>query len=272
MDWQQEQQAFWDWITRPQDLRTHESDITTRFAPHRALSQVEALGIYNNAYHQRLIQVSSELYPVTFHTLGEDVYARLWLDYLAEHPPRPGPMGLIGENLPAFVRAHPEFGKLPALCDIITLETLLTALFDRADIPAMTRADLQALAPQHWPTKRFRARGDWALISSQFDLEDYWTKMQAYLKADSPVPGATDFAMQRHGTGEAVHYLIRRVDYRMQFQPIDPPLTAFLQAIEEQRDFSEICDQLAQQFPEHDIPALSLQLLLRSIDLGLLAN
>lgn len=272
MSWQEEQQAFWDWITRPQDLRAHDEQITGLFAPHRALSQVEALGIYNNAYHQRLIQVSSELYPITFHTLGEDVYARLWLEYIAEHPPRPGPMGLIGENLPDFVTAHAQFGALPALCDIVTLETLLTALFDRADVPAMTRADLQALPAEQWPTTVFTARGDWALIRSDFDLEKYWSQMQAYLKTESPEPGGADFGVQRHQAEGPVNYLIRRVNHRMQFQQIDAPLTMFLQAVEQQRNFADICELLAQQTPEADIPVVSLQLLLRSIDLGLLAK
>lgn len=270
--WQQEQQAFWDWITRPQDLRSDEEPISALFAPHRALSQVEALGIYNNAYHQRLIQISAELYPVTHNTLGEDVYTRLWLDYLAEHPPRPGPMGLIGEALPAFTRSHPQFGQLPALCDIIALETLLIELFDRADEPAMTRAQLQALAPEQWPAHYFVARGDWAVISSQFDLEDYWSKMQAYLKTESAVPGGADFSVQRHAGSQTVHYLIRRVNYRMQFQRIDDTLTVFLSAVQARLNFAEICEQLAQRFPDQQIPVLSLQLLLRSIDLGLIGE
>lgn len=270
MSWAEEQQAFWEWITRPQNLEDSSQQIDDRFQPHRALSKVEALGIYNNAYHQRLIQISSELYPVSYHTLGHDVYARLWLDYLAQHPPRPGPMSLLGEQLPAFARQHPQFGRLPALLDIIELETLLIKLFDRADEPAWSRAQLQALPPQQWPDTRWQVKADWALMSSQFDLEKYWSQMQLHLAQPDARPGETNFAAERISDAEQAHYLIRRVNHRMQFQRINPAMMLFLTGIRAGRTFAGLCEALSKQFPEQDIASLSLQLLLTSIDLELL--
>ena len=55
MNWQQEQEQFWRWINRPQDLQSHADDIAELLAPHSHLTQAEALSIYNNAYHQRLV-------------------------------------------------------------------------------------------------------------------------------------------------------------------------------------------------------------------------
>ena len=273
MRWQDEQQAFWDWITKPQDLRDSNEDISQMFAPRHGLSQVEALGIYNNAYHQRLINISAELYPILYHTLGDEVYTRLWFDYLAEHMPRPGPMSLLGENLHAFASRHPQFGQLPALLDIIELETLLISLFDRADQTALTVAELQQLPAEQWPAMQWQGRDDWALMQSDFDLETYWAGMQRYLDSEQAQPGAVPFGVTR-ASPEAVaqgnYYLIRRVQHRMQFQRINASMHCFLSALRTDKNFAAICTLLAEQFPDQDIAALSLNLLLKAIELELI--
>lgn len=270
MNWQEEQQAFWDWMTRPQDLRDSAVSIVALMAPHQALSQVEALAIYNNAYHQRLIQISSELYPVLYHTLGDDVYSRLWLEYIAKYPPRPGPMGLLGEHLLVFARQHVQFGQLPALLDIIELESLLISLFDKADEPALTRPMLQALPIDQWPVMRWQPKQDWALMHSRFDLEAYWTLMQAHLAQETAMPGETGFAVPLHEPAQTIYYLVRRVDHRMQFQRINQAMLVFLQGIQLHYPFAELCEQLESNFPREDIAQLSLTLLLKAIDLQLL--
>jgi hypothetical protein len=273
MRWEDEQQAFWDWITRPQDLRDSSDDICDMFAPHRELDQVEALGIYNNAYHQRLINISAELYPILYHTLGEAVYTRLWLAYLAEHPPRPGPMSLLGENLHEFASQHPQFGQLPAMLDIVELETLLIVLFDRADQNAYALTDLQQLPADQWPTACWQAREDWALMHSEFDLEKYWAAMQALLASDQATPGEVPFGVERASQAQLEagnFYLVRRVQHRMQFQRINAAMHRFLSVLREGNNFADICAALAQQFPDQDIPTLSLNLLLKAIELELL--
>lgn len=273
MRWEDEQQAFWDWITKPQDLRDNDEDINRMFAPHRELSQVEALGIYNNAYHQRLINISAELYPILYHTLGEAVYTRLWLEYLAQHPPRPGPMSLLGEHLHDFASRHAQFGKLPAMLDIIELESLLIALFDRADQIVFTLADLQQLPAGQWPSARWPVRDDWAVMRSEFDLEKYWAAMQQWLASDHAQPGEVPFGVERVSRevlAAGNFYLVRRVQHRMQFQRINAHMHCFLSALREGNSFADICAGLADRFPDQDIPALGLTLLLKAIDLELL--
>lgn len=270
MNWQQEQQAFWEWITRPQDLRNSAEAIDAIMAPHQALSRVEALAIYNNAYHQRLIQISSELYPVLYHTLGDAVYTRLWLEYIAQHPPRPGPMGLLGEHLLAFARQHAQFGQLPALLDIIELESLLITLFDTADEEPFTQQMLQSMPAEQWPVMCWQPRQDWALMTSCFDLEAYWVLMQTHLAKEHALPGETGFAVPIHEPAQTAFYVVRRVNHRMQFQRINQAMMVFLLAIQHKLCFADQCEQLAEQFPQEDTAQLSLTLLLKSIDLQLI--
>lgn len=271
MNWKDEQEKFWAWINRPQDLSGSAEQIASMFAPHSHISQAAALSIYNNAYHQRLVEVSSALFPVLFNTLGRELYTQLWIAYMSVHPPRNGPIHRVGEHLHSYVQAHPKFNALPAVADIVQLESLLTELFDKQDEVPYTLADLQSLAPETWPGMRWQAKQDWALFYSAFDLEKYWRQMQGFI-ASGQEPGSSDFAIAplAQARPDTPNYLVLRVQQRMQFQSIRPELATFLQGILQKQDFAQICTVLATDYPEHDIPALSLKLLLRAIDLELL--
>lgn len=277
MSWRQEQEQFWDWISRPQDLSADAEQIAALLAPHSHLSQTEALSIYNNAYHQRLVDVSSALFPVLFNTLGRDLYTQLWIDYMGKFPPRNGPLHRVGESLCEYLRAHEQFGALPAVADIVRLETLLIALFDLADEDAYTLQQLQSLPAEDWPQMRWPAKQDWELLHSRFDLEKYWRQMQEHMNSGGQ-PGETDFSIEPIpspvGAGPArdlANLLVYRNQHRMQFQSIGPELAFFLTAIQKDDNFAAICSRLAVAFPAQDIPTLSLTLLLRAIELELLA-
>ena len=293
MSWRQEQEQFWSWISRPQDLSADADQIAAVLAPHSHLSQAEALSIYNNAYHQRLVEVSRALFPVLFNTLGRELYTQLWIGYMGKYPPRNGPIHRVGESLCEYLREHDQFHSLPAVADIVRLETLLIELFDLEDEAPYTLRQLQSLPAEDWPQMQWPAKKDWALMHSRFDLEKYWRQMQEYMDAGG-VAGETDFGIElltpvgaglardsearnegNRGPGPLpqglANLLVYRKQHRMQFQAIGPELALFLTAIQAGNDFAEICSRLALAFPAQDIPLLSLTLLLRAIELELLA-
>lgn len=271
MNWEEEQARFWQWITRPQDLQQDADAIAALLAPHSRLSQAEALSIYNNAYHQRLVEVSSAIFPVLFHTLGRELYSQLWIAYMGEHPPRNGPINRVGDDLPSFLREHPQFRELPAVADIAQLECLLNSLFDVVDEPPYTLAMLQRLPEQDWPTQRWLPKQDWALLSTRFDLEAYWRDIQAHIQAGGEPGGAeASITLLPEHDPSRPNLLVFRHAQRMQFQSIRPAFGLFLQGIQRGATFAELCSSLAESFPEQDIPSLSLNLLLRAIDLELL--
>jgi hypothetical protein len=300
MNWRTEQEQFWGWISRPQDLSADAEQIAALLAPHSHLSQAEALSIYNNAYHQRLVEVSSALFPVLFNTLGRDLYTQLWIGYMGKYPPRNGPIHRVGESLCDYLREHEQFRALPAVADIVRLETLLIELFDLEDEDTYTLQQLQELPAEDWPQMRWPAKKDWALLHSRFDLEKYWRQMHEFMESGG-VPGETSFGIElaptpvgaglardnatrngeNRGQGlyalrvrfpqDLANLLVYRKQHRMQFQSIGPELALFLTAAQEGNNFADICNQLVLAFPGQDIPALSLKLLLKAIELELLA-
>lgn len=274
MKWEDEQARFWQWITRPQDLAQSAADISDLLAPHSHLSQAEALSIYNNAYHQRLVDVSSAIFPILYNTLGKDLYTQLWIGYMGKFPPRNGPIHKVGNALRDYLREHEQFRDLPAVADIVQLESLLTALFDKVDEGPYTLTMLQALPEQDWPLMRWQAKQDVALASTRFDLEAYWRLMQDFIEQEGE-PGATEFGITLLAPPPDTRFpnlLVYRRQHRMQFQRLAPELGLFLTGIKRGDNFAAICESLAQEFPNQDIPALSLGLLLKAIDMELLAG
>jgi len=270
MSWREEQEHFWQWVTRPQDLRDSSEAIDQLFAEHTALSRTDALNIYNNAYHQRLVHISSQLYPLVYRTLGDDAYTALWLAYLQEHPPRPGSMNLLGAHLHDFVSKHSHYGKLPALLDIIALETAFIDCFDRPDEHAFTLRQLQLLPQEQWPGMRWQPKQDWVLINSTFDLENYYQQLQAHFADGTAEPGSAPFGVSP--LAEAADYLVRRQTQNMHFQKITPAMGLFLRAVQQNDSFAQICEKLADHWPDKPIPELSLGLLLQAIEWQLLSS
>ena len=272
MSWEEEQARFWGWITRPQDLGASADDIASLLAPHSRLSQAEALSIYNNAYHQRLVDVSRSLFPILYNTLGKDLYTQLWIGYMGRFPPRNGPIHRVGSALRDYLRTHEQFKDLPAVADIVQLESLLTALFDTVDEAPYTLAMLQSLPGQDWPKMRWQAKEDWALVSTRFDLEAYWRLMQDYIKQEGE-PGEAPFGITLLDPAPDPRYpnlLVFRRQYRMQFQRITGPFGLFLNGVQQGASFASLCETLATACPDQEIPSLSLGLLLKAIELELL--
>lgn len=269
MNWQEEQAAFWRWIVEPPQANTA-IDAEQLMAPHQQLSSQEALGIYQNAYWGRLLQTASELYPVTYYTLGETAHQQLWVGYLQAYPPKPGPMSQLGKDLLTYCQQHDPYRNLPALLELVALETRLVELFESADLPRYTRQDLQNNPPEQWAALSWTVTGDWTVMPVRFDLETYWLKIQAYRQEEGATPGSADFVVPRFEDNQPHQLLIRRQNYKMHFQQISQTFADFISGIKAGNDFATLCESLSRHYPAADVPVKSLNYLLQAIDLELL--
>jgi hypothetical protein len=269
MSWRDEQRWFWEQIRRREPPGGSEEQLALHLAGRSRISRRTALNIYHNAYHQRLLHFAGELYPVMHRTLDTATFNRLWLDYFRKHPPAPGPVSDIGRALPDFLDTDPHYHRLPALLDIAILENHFITLFEAPDERSMTRNQLQALPPDQWPSTRWPARQDWALMRSAFDLPGYWEKLRAHFSDPEQSPGSAPFGVDRLDSPQ--WFLIHRQQQTMQLRRLTGPMAVFLQDITSGNDFAAQCQHLSEQYPDRDIPSLSLALLLQAIDWELLA-
>ncbi len=69
----------------------------------KALSSVERLSIYANAYYARLLECLGEEFPVLKQTLGEETFETFAFAYLQTYPSQSYTLNQLGANFAAFL-------------------------------------------------------------------------------------------------------------------------------------------------------------------------
>lgn len=270
MNWRDEQRQLWEWIRQPSPPQPGQNGLQTLFSAPAGLSRQAALGIYHNAYHQRLLHIAGELYPGLQRTLDSETFEALWLDYFQQFPPEPGPVSTLGRHLPGFLSDHPVYRDLPALLDIARLENHFIALFEQPDEPVYRRAQLETLPPDQWSATRWQVRQDWTLMQSRFDLQGYWERLREHFADPAAEPGSAPFGVP--ALDAPGWLLIHRQGGSMQLRRVTGPMAVFLEGLRAGLDFADLCRELASHYPDRDIAALGLALLLQTIDWELLSR
>jgi hypothetical protein len=117
-------------------------------------SAAERLGVYRHAYLARLVAALGDDFPTLRLALGAAAFDALARDYVRVYPSRHPSLRFAGDRLAAFLASHADAAetraRMPWTADLAALEWAITDAFDAADAPALTRADLAALAPEAW--------------------------------------------------------------------------------------------------------------------------
>jgi hypothetical protein len=117
-------------------------------------SAAERLGVYRHAYLARLVAALRDDFPTLRLALGAPAFDALARDYVRAYPSRHPSLRFAGDRLAAFLASHADAAegraRTPWAADLAALEWAITDAFDAADAPALTRADLAALAPERW--------------------------------------------------------------------------------------------------------------------------
>lgn len=108
------------------------------------------IDIYAHMYCSRIIGSLLEDYPAVAGVLGAEAFDTLAHAYLEAHPSTHASLRQAGAHLPGFLAGLPT-GCVPAFVpDLARLEWAQLEVFDAADVPLLTLADLQAIAPEEW--------------------------------------------------------------------------------------------------------------------------
>jgi len=90
------------------------------FKSSAGLSASAQLGVYNRAYHYRLLDALASVFVRTQRALGEAQFERLGLRYLARHPSEHPAVERVGRAFPEYLRTQPQVA--PALAELSALE------------------------------------------------------------------------------------------------------------------------------------------------------
>ena len=132
--------------------------------PSKSLPAVERLGLYQYAYHARLVECLADDYPTIQYAIGESTFETLAKKYIEAHPSQNPNLNSFGKSFAEFVKAqsawldHHEF-----LSDLARLEWAMVEVLHAPAAPTLSLAGLSQLEPERWadiklapsPTLRF---------------------------------------------------------------------------------------------------------------------
>lgn len=219
------------------------------------------LAIYRHAYRARLIDALGERYPMLHRLLGDETFESLGMLFVEAHPSEHRSIRWYGREIADFMEAAAPFADQPILAEIARFEWTLSEVFDAADARVLDRAALQAIDPERWATLRFGFHPSIRRLSLAWNAVAVWQAGSA--EQDSPVPGRST---------EPVQWLLWRRDFKNYFRSLDTIEHAALDAAVAGDAFAGICETLAAQLPEAEVPLRAATLVARWVDGGLIAS
>ncbi len=202
-------------------------DIEAVITRSKALTSVERLGVYGNAYFARLLECMRESFPCLVHALGDETFDEFAFGYLQACPSTSYTLGHLADNFPAYLqetrpdretREQGEISWPDFLIDLATLELTFEKVFDGPGFEndkIVGSEDLTAIDPQVWPQLRLRPVVCLRLFAFHFPVNAYFTAVRAGEADEIPPPESEyvaitrrDYVVRRFTLSESQHALL----------------------------------------------------------------
>jgi hypothetical protein len=219
------------------------------------------LGIYADAYRNRLAEALASNYPVLAKLLGEADFAALAADYIAAHDSPFFSIRYYGGALAEFLATREDYVAAPVLAELAQWEWAMTSAFDAADVPPLGAEDLARIPPAQWAQLRFRWHPSVQRLALWWNVPQLW---QA-LSDDEERPAMTLAAAP-------VHWLLWREELTTYFRSLPKTEVGVLDAARSGWPFGELCTLLCEELGESEAPAQAAALLRGWIGSGLLVG
>ena len=195
------------------------------------------LGIYANAYRQRLVDVLADAFAKTQAVLGAEAFEAAAVHYLNEHPPETRNLRWFGAEFAAHLR-H-VFSAQPAVAELACLDWSLRQAFDGPDSPVLIAADLARVAPEDWASLHLTPVPTAGLLRFEHNTVALWQAFDDDAEAPAIVRGEA-----------AVDWLVWRKELQPHFRSLHPVEAALLRAMLAGASFAQACEQAQSQTEE----------------------
>jgi Putative DNA-binding domain len=218
------------------------------------------LGIYGGAYRSRLGEALQANYPALAALLGED-FQQLALRYIGAHDSPFFSIRYYGHELPAFLAYHPDYAAVPLLGELARWEWTMAGVFDAADAPLLTHAELTRFAPQQWAQLRFTVHPSVARLELTWNVPQLWRALTS--GAERP-----EVVLNR----EPLSWLLWREQLDSYYRSLPPLEARALDALRDGWPFAELCALLCDELGEGQAPAQAAALLRGWVEAGVISS
>jgi hypothetical protein len=194
--------------------------------------------VYRNNVTISLIEALEDGFPATRELLGARYFRALAAECVRAHPPVSPMLIIYGEQLPGFIERFPPLSILPWLADVARLEYARRQATDASDRQPLAAGQLlelpadtmPALIPHRHPSARW--------------VDSHWPVLSLWQQRGDP------------GTREAQQVLVVRPQLHVMETLLPEHGIDFLLAMDGCSSLGQIGNELLQQHPGIDIPAL----------------
>jgi hypothetical protein len=193
------------------------------------------LAIYHNAYAARLLEVLTHDFPAIHYWLGDEEFDLLATAYIRQYPSAHFSLRWLGKGFEAFIREHLVPEQSAPLAELAALEWAFTLAFDSPAGAPLTINTMAALAPEEWPTLRFKPTPSLQWLACEFNSVAIWRSVKD--EADFPHSVALETLQV---------CVIWRHDLVCNYRSLDrAEANALNGLLNEGWSFSELCEALA---------------------------
>lgn len=197
----------------------------------------QRLGIYHNAYRQRLLTVLRADYPALRNWLEQcrpGLSETLFSRYIDAHPSRSFSLRFFGAALPEFIAGENHVGPDGFAAALAALEWAFCDAFDAADVPVLDVETLASVAPEYWPTLSFRLHPSLRWVYGRYPLAQLWSRLkQDETVAPEVLPAPVACAVWRQ-------------DLVSHYRSLEHDEASVLELVRRGANFSAICHSLAE--------------------------
>ena len=220
------------------------------------------LSIYTNAYGSRLREALEADHPILGRYLGDTLWAEFCEGYIEAHPSQVRSLRNFGAQVPKWLAAHSPFSKHPVIAELARFERTLLDAFDAGDGERLEWSDMQALAPESWPSLRLHFHPSLRLLPMTTNAVEIWRA----LKDDLSAPEAATSSMP-------ARLIWRDAERISRFRPIEGgELEALRTVFSRSGSFAEMCERLSRLQPVENVPVKAIGFLRQWFDEGIISQ
>lgn len=195
------------------------------------------LSLYSDAYELRLLDILATDFPGVKALAGDELFEKMALAYIAEHPSAFQNARYFGSHFANYLAE--QYQQRPEFAEMAIFEWAIGLAEDAEDKKPLTQADLTEISQQGWPEFKFKLHPSVQFVELSFNIPQIWQMVQK----QELLPNLYS----------ANHlWIIWRHELTAFFHSFDSMETAFLLAIKQGKNFTEICETLCEQFTEAD--------------------
>ncbi len=216
----------------------------------------DRLSVYGDGYVARLEEVLADDFSALLALLGEDKFYKLTYRYIITHPSIYFSINSYGEKFPEFlndIEAH--------YAEMAAFEWAEGYAITAADARVWSLGDIQKTPIENWPLLTFRLHPSLQLVTQRWNSLAIIQSLRVRKKA----PKAKLLI-------DPITIIIWRKDLEVKYSTLELIETKLLIAIQNKKNFAEICELLCEDLPENEVAEYAVNKILICLERGLLVD